>query len=442
MGWIARIVSVAIVGLLTMGCDPGTTAIRLVIDTDFADSAALRSVRLEIATEDGVIDEANGIGIDDTIEFGPRAHAFPLVVGIEPLGGDASRRVRVTVDSVEVGPPCSSLPSYSELLAFASGEVREVRVLLSETCCGVTCASAACRNADGTCVAESTEDGGVPSDGQVSMDAMVPTDATPGGDGYIGRSDGSAPPYRCDPAGTPDTIALFTFDSPSWLTDEVGSIVATLSPGAGGTVHAATGPCGALCLAFTDSTANAYVEIPDRDVWDLTVGSVDLYVRLDRQLSPSAGAAQTILSRDARGIANPGHFNLWYDPVEGRLAVRIQGAGPVTEVACSDANLDLSSWTHVGVNFGSGGLALYINGELQSDRVGVAARPFGSSCGLSGADPGIAGNDNPWAIGVGTTDSEEGSVRPAWGPIGRGAVDHLRISGARRDFSRYTAPSH
>jgi hypothetical protein len=54
-------------------------------------------------------------------------------------------------------------------------------------------------------------------------------------------------------------------------------------------------------------------------------------------------------------------------------------------------------------------------------------------CGESSTG-GIQGNENPWLLGAAATSSEEGRATPAHRQLA-GAIDSLRISDARRDFS-------
>jgi len=71
---------------------------------------------------------------------------------------------------------------------------------------------------------------------------------------------------------------------------------------------------------------------------------------------------------------------------------------------------------------------------------GVAmAGPPDTACSqeLSG---GIDGNDNPWTVGIGSWSSMEGGLDSLNAPLVGGAVDELRISAVRRDFSTLATP--
>ncbi len=86
-------------------------------------------------------------------------------------------------------------------------------------------------------------------------------------------------------------------------------------------------------------------------------------------------------------------------------------------------------WNHVGLNYDSGAL---LEVWLNSSRVDVAGM-FGTlecqTAAMSHID-----NREPWALGVSAMTSNSGSVEPPAGPL-TGAIDHLRIHGAKRDFS-------
>ena len=56
-------------------------------------------------------------------------------------------------------------------------------------------------------------------------------------------------------------------------------------------------------------------------------------------------------------------------------------------------------------------------------------------CGTNGAG-GIDGNDNPLVVGAAAWLSGEGSADPVSSHLAPAALDHVRLSSIRRDFSR------
>jgi hypothetical protein len=222
----------------------------------------------------------------------------------------------------------------------------------------------------------------------------------------------------------PDTLLLYTFSgSGTTVTDATGqhhgTIVGGVARGAG-----AQG-CGKAAV-FPKSTSD-YIEVPDAPAWDLSQGSVDLWLRVDTHTTASI---RGIVSRDADQIAKPGHLTLYQLP-DGGLAVRLQHLSNQGAVRCSPP-LALGVWHHVGINWGAGGLQLFVDGVEALRTDSVYAKPLTLACGTS-SETGIEGNDNPWVLGTGSHQSAEGSALPTSFPFD-GAIDSFRVSKTRRAF--------
>ncbi len=185
------------------------------------------------------------------------------------------------------------------------------------------------------------------------------------------------------------------------------------------------GVCGSA-LGF--STGERLV-IPDAVEWDLESGSFDLWV------SPSGSAParlQGIVSRDANGREFPGHIAL-IRASSGHIGVRIQGESSVA-VVCSNDVVVADRWTHLGVNWGPPTVELFADGVAQ-DGTGIleVSELAQQTCG-NNSTASIAGNDNPWILGVNGTATVPGSADPTDFPF-HGHLDEFRISSERRDFS-------
>jgi hypothetical protein len=183
--------------------------------------------------------------------------------------------------------------------------------------------------------------------------------------------------------------------------------------------------CG-KALSFSTSSPISYLQVADSSDWDLSEGSVDLWIRFDG----AASATEGIASRDANGQTNAGHFTI-VRMCNGSIMVRLQDTSSVW-AQCSPPVND-QSWHHVGVNFGgSGGLKLYVDGTLASRTASITCNSNDWACGAS-TTKGIAGNDNPWTIGASSMKSAEGSSEPVEDPLS-GRIDSFRVSKARRSF--------
>jgi len=285
-------------------------------------------------------------------------------------------------------------------------------------CCTPDCASKTCGDPDGcggTCTAGS---------GCCSPDCSGKTcGSSDGCGGTCKAGSGCKPP--CVDKGDSYTVALFTFEgSGTTVTDVTGKHDGKLVGSGASRVSGKTG-CG-KAMSFPGATPPAYVEIPDSTDFDLSVGSVDYWVRFDATASGTEG----IVSRDASGTTNPGHFSM-FRLCDGSLLLRLQDATNSWN-QCSDP-ISTKTWHHVGVNFGgSGGLKFYVDGKLASRTTSIVCGTDTTTCGDT-ATAGISGNDNPWVLGAASWTSTEGAATPVKNPLA-GRIDSFRISKATRIF--------
>jgi hypothetical protein len=212
----------------------------------------------------------------------------------------------------------------------------------------------------------------------------------------------------------PGVVALYPFDpdvDSLDLTDVVGDHAGTIG---GGMAEWVSGPAG--CGTAIQFPAPVVGHLPDSPSWDLATGSIDLWIR-----APSTpDYNDSVLSRDAGGTALPGHFLLDIN-MAGALSVRMQNEGG-DFYYCGETPLSVGRWVHVGMNFGPPEAELWLDGEIAEGCAG-------------GTDRGIDGNDNPWVLGANNANSSEGTSDIITNHLDGVALDHLRISSVRRDFS-------
>lgn len=246
------------------------------------------------------------------------------------------------------------------------------------------------------------------------LEAEVPADQCPGS---IASNSG--------------VLALYPFDEDegrNQVADSVGGHDATVLLGPTTTVDGPEG-CGP---AFAFGGEARYFVIEDSPDWDLEAGSLDLWLWLPAASTDHVG----ILARDSSEREQPGHLSMFVD-VEGRAMIRVQPMDEGSDdfnaaVACSETPLPRESWVHLGVNFGPPEVELYVGGT-RHDWVGTSAISDEWRCGQR--EPwGIAGNDLPWVVGR-TSFRSDDALETLEFPAVEGAVDQLRISSERRDFT-------
>jgi hypothetical protein len=161
---------------------------------------------------------------------------------------------------------------------------------------------------------------------------------------------------------------------------------------------------------------------------------MDMYVRLPSPPSSSTsnnGTEQGLLSRDAEGRTDAGHFGLFYIETGG-LVARLQVNQ--NHFICAEGPLPTGEWIHVGINLGTE-VELWIDGQQSTYTGTIPWKATDVTCetGVSGS---IQGNNNPWVIGAHSEESSEGSATPVDGHF-PGTLDEIRISNVRRDFSSF-----
>jgi hypothetical protein len=169
----------------------------------------------------------------------------------------------------------------------------------------------------------------------------------------------------------------------------------------------------------------------------LSEGSIDLWIK--DGAPPPHGRELGVFGRDdvldqIRGIS----VRIACD---GTIVAKLEdGIGGRTYACSNDPLLPSSGWVHVGVNFGPPTFELWVNGALQT-RTGTLAF-FGPSCTSQTITcaSGAAGNGiqdpyrSDWVMGADPHEANSQQGTSLDSPFRSGAIDEVRISGARRTF--------
>jgi hypothetical protein len=234
--------------------------------------------------------------------------------------------------------------------------------------------------------------------------------ADPDGGGVISQQNTTS--GACVAAADGETLALYTFDADhadqdGTVTDATGARDGKIVGSGVSYVDGRPG-CG-KAVAFS---GEGYVEIPSTAALEsLKEGSIDFWLRID------GDGQQGVLSRDAQHTNSPGHLSIMITK-ERRVRARLQSTSD--EFIVDSDKIQDSGWHHVGVCFGSVKLELHVDGQLRDSET---------------TSVGIAGNKNPLVLGGLSWTSPEGAADPVEYPL-VGALDSVRISSARRDFSQ------
>ncbi|MCG8507958.1 MAG: DUF4114 domain-containing protein, partial [Rhodospirillales bacterium] len=179
--------------------------------------------------------------------------------------------------------------------------------------------------------------------------------------------------------GTPITYFKFDAESNDEVVDEMGGAPAELN-----NVDISSN-------AKFGNSANFdgykdWVEVPHDDSHELDAGSITVWFNSD-----DADDRQGLVSKDSSGFDTGGHFTVLVDDDE--VKVRLQSSDESHWVQGGD--LSDNTWHQATVTWGPEGLQLYVDGQLvdSDDYTG-----------------GLAGNQNPWAIGANAWGSGDNNL--------------------------------
>jgi len=151
-----------------------------------------------------------------------------------------------------------------------------------------------------------------------------------------------------------------------------------------------------------------FVEVAHDDAYLLDEGTVSCWFKLD-----GLAGTQGLITKDATGVGTGGHLALLADG--NRLSASMEDTSGSHDL--TGGTLVAGQWHHAALGFGADGLRLYLDGVL------VASDPYAGGMGESS---GGTGNQEPWAFGVGLSNSQALSTTGWDQPFG-GDLDDVRI---------------
>jgi len=141
---------------------------------------------------------------------------------------------------------------------------------------------------------------------------------------------------------------------------------------------------GSLDNAARSDGASNVAEVAHDTAFLLDDGSISLWFNADR-----VDQTQGLITKDAYGNGTGGHFRIILR-ADGVLNTRIQTTSTSHTIQSATDTVTADQWHQVVLNFGSGGLALYLDGQL------VGSNSY--TGGLSSTSGGV-GNLEPFTLG-------------------------------------------
>ncbi len=235
--------------------------------------------------------------------------------------------------------------------------------------------------------------------------------------------DGGVDAGGCVQMLDPTTVALYTLDGDA--TDLSGAHPGNLN----GNTDFEPGPagCGQALGLSNAGVVQGHLSIPHAQPFALASGAIDLWVYPNIN-----GRAMGVLTKDAQGASDA--FGLFV-ACSGHLVANLR-VGDSNYYQCSTQPLPSNSWSHIGLNFGAGGFALYIDGGQAQGAQSQGL--FGGNCNETitcgtSTTAGLQNSTQPWILGASSHDSPNGSGNLSL-PLRAGRVDNLRLSSAPRIF--------
>ncbi|MCP4348818.1 MAG: hypothetical protein GY795_25345 [Desulfobacterales bacterium] len=134
-------------------------------------------------------------------------------------------------------------------------------------------------------------------------------------------------------------------------------------------------------LSFT-SASSQYVDVGDAS-FKITTGTWEAWFKVNS----FTGSRQTIISKDATGYYDDGWLGIETDD---RIYFYIDNSNLSYYPVYSDSTISSGIWYHIAVTWGSGGMAMYVNGILQTDTdantSGIASSGTNLSIGARGSE--------------------------------------------------------
>jgi hypothetical protein len=158
---------------------------------------------------------------------------------------------------------------------------------------------------------------------------------------------------------------------------------------------------------------NDYVEIAHDPAYLIDEGAVQLWFNADEY------GERGLFSKDSGGNGTGGHFEIKTN-AGGQVTVRLQST-TVSYLLASTTIYTPGEWHHVVVTFGTAGMQLWIDGQLEDTDA--------YTDGL-GTSSGGAGNFEPIAIGADTSGSDPTLITPISGFF-KGFIDEVAVFGSQ-----------
>ena len=159
---------------------------------------------------------------------------------------------------------------------------------------------------------------------------------------------------------------------------------------------------------------NDYVEVAHDDDYLLNEGTVAFWFKAD-----NTSTEQGLFSKDSNGYDTGGQLSFTLES-DGRVSVRLQSTSN-SYTLYANSSIQPDSWQHVALNFGPGGMELFLNGELQQSDVYT---------GGLGSSSGGVGNLEPIVLGALSSKSGDLQATPVVSPLLGGAIDEVEIGRA------------
>jgi cysteine-rich repeat protein len=138
-----------------------------------------------------------------------------------------------------------------------------------------------------------------------------------------------------------------------------------------------------------------YEEIAHEDAFLIDDGTVAFWFNAE-----NVNAVQGLLSKDSTGYDTGGHLSISIE--SGKIEGRLQGTTGDNYVLTT-TTLTSNNWHHIALIFGSDGLKLYLDGDLEDSN---------SYTGGLGTTSGGSGNFEPIVIGAASWNSDDLSATP------------------------------
>ncbi|MEL6584568.1 MAG: Ig-like domain-containing protein [Pseudomonadota bacterium] len=132
---------------------------------------------------------------------------------------------------------------------------------------------------------------------------------------------------------------------------------------------------------------NDYAVFDDEGFYELEAGRVTVDFSMDK-----TDSTRTLVSRDANGQAEPGHFTMYVD--NGQVVARLQSDQVSYEVRSASNLLKKNTDYKVEFEFGPDGMKLLVDGQVVD---------------TNSYTGGIEGNSEPWVIGANQWNSSQGT---------------------------------